>query len=60
MNLVDGLTDLFHVTSDFLLWHRFASFQLMVQLTSRTYLQDNVNVGLVIEVTVHLDDVWII
>lgn len=60
MDFVDGLADLFDVQSDLLLWHWLAAFQLMVELTPCTYLQNNEDVGLVVKVPIHLDNVRVV
>ena len=60
MQFLHRRTYLFHQPCHFNLRHRFASFQLLVQLTTHTDLHYDIDVLLVIEKTVHFYDVWMV
>jgi hypothetical protein len=58
--LIDSLADLFHDAGNFVLRHGFASPKLMIQLSTSGHFHNDVDIGLVVEETVHFDDVWVI
>jgi hypothetical protein len=60
MDLVDRLADLLHNMRDLGLRHGLTTLELVVQLPARAHLQNDIDIVLVREVTVHLDDVGVV
>ena len=60
MNFVDSITNLIHNKCNSSLRKRLRFFKLVVELSSSSHLQNNINVGNVIETTIHLDYVWMV
>ena len=60
MDFIDSLTNLLDDGCHLGLLHGLGAFELMEELSSCSYFQDDVDVGLVIEVAVHLDDVGMV
>ena len=60
MYFVDCLTYLLYYWCYFILCHRLWSFKLMEELSACPYFEDNVDVILIIKISVHLDDIWVI
>lgn len=60
MNFVDRFTNLLDDWCNFSLCHRLGSFELMKQLSSCSYLQNDVDMSFIIEISVHFDDVRVI
>lgn len=57
MNLINCIANLLHYERNPRFWQRLRLFQVMVQLPSRSYLQNNINVFLIVKVPVHLDNI---
>jgi hypothetical protein len=60
VDIVNRFTNLLHDWCHFALWNWFRFFELMLQLSSGTSFQDDVDIVLVIEKTVQFDDVRVI
>ncbi len=60
VNFVDCLANLAHDESDSSFRERLRLLELVVKLSSRSHLQDDVDVGRVVEAAVHLDNVGVI
>ena len=57
MDLVDCLADLFHHKGNPSLGQGLSLLELMIQLTSCAYLQNDVDIDRIAETTIHLDDI---
>lgn len=55
VNLINSLADLFDIAGYLLLWHRLVFFELVIELSTCSDFQDDVNIGLIIEVSVHFN-----
>lgn len=60
MNFVDSFTNLLDNRGYFSLLHGLGSFQLMEKLPACSHLENDVDVGFIIEVAVHLYNVWVV
>ncbi len=60
MDLVDGLADLPHNEGNAGLGEGLGFFELVVELPARTDLENDVDVGCVMEAAVHFDDVGVV
>ena len=60
VNLIDSLANLFHQECRFWFRQIRVLFQVMIQLPACAHFQYNVNVLVIIKVTVHLDDVGMV
>ena len=57
MYLIDSLADLPHHKSNARFGQRLRFFELMIELSSGSYFEYNINVGNIIKTTIHFDDV---
>lgn len=60
MYVVYSIADLFHQKYHFGFLQRLRLFQIMVQLSSCTHFEDNVYVIVIIEITVHFDNIRVV
>jgi len=60
MQLIDSRANLLHESSCLLLRQRLAPLELLEQLPTHSYFQDDVDMLLVFEEAVHLDDVGVV
>ena len=60
MDLIDRLADLFHHKGNPGLGQRLGLLELMIQLPSCAYLQDDVDIDGITEAAIHLDDIRMI
>lgn len=60
MDLIDCFTNLLDDRCHFGLLHGLGSFQLMEKLPACAYLENDVDIGFIIEVAVHFNDIWVV
>lgn len=60
VDFVDSFTDLLDNRCNFCLCHWFGSLELMEELSSCSDFQNDVDMGFIIEISVHFDDVRVV
>lgn len=60
VNLINRITYLFHQKGNFRLWQSLRLLEIMIQLPTSSHLKYDINILIIIKITIHLDDVWMV